>query len=761
MRLFTAKLVKTYLLLWSLQLSVWTFAQETKLTGRITTAQGQAIVGANVRLLLQKTGTTTDSLGRFSITSNRQAGERLKITCIGYEQIEMVLPKNGQLPLQVTLQPLTQNLGEVVVTGQLQPQSVRNSVFQVRVIDRQRIEQRAATNVVGVLNNELGFRFSNDMALGTTDVQLLGMSGRNVKILLDGVPMLDRGDTRESLNQIDIHTIERIEIVEGPMSVSYGTDALAGVINIITKKANRQRWSIYAKIQEESVGKEYSLQAHPDFWQGVHVQSIGGTWQNKRWDVSAGLSQNAFGGWQGNATGRSKEWLPKNQILGHFKAGMHKDYGNWYYRNDFLQETIHSLGNVNTNTLQARDQKYITHRMMHQLQANLRLGSRTSFLLAAAYTDYQRKTQTTILDFTTNKRTLSLGQGEQDVARFDNAMVRSTLNFKQSATVQWQTGIEMNFDHASGGRIAGSPRINDYALFVSSVIAFDSAVQIRPGFRLIHNTVYQAPPVIPAINAKIRLSNQLDWRVAYARGFRSPALRELYFNFFDASHAIKGNPNLKAEESDSFNASLTFHQKRSHWVLTGFYNDFRNLISYGADPNDPSVSQTINIDRFKTTGSTLSYTFNSQKIKSSFGFSYIGRYNQLLSDEAYSSQSMRTFLWSPEWNANVSYTFPQSRTTLGFFYKFTGQQPAYLGEQNSDGSVTVTLSEVKSYQWADFTLTQLLGKHLQVQTGVKNIANLTRLYNTANTGSAHSSSTMPMSYGRSYFVGISYQLAQN
>jgi outer membrane receptor for ferrienterochelin and colicins len=147
------------------------------------------------------------------------------------------LEKNTKI--EITLKPSVKNLDEVVVTGQPQGQTLRNSVYQVRVIDRARIEQRAATNVMGVLNNEIGFRFSNDMALGTTDIQLMGMSGRNVKILLDGVPMLDRGDTRESLNQIDINSIERIEIVEGPMSVNYGTDALAGVINIITKKETR------------------------------------------------------------------------------------------------------------------------------------------------------------------------------------------------------------------------------------------------------------------------------------------------------------------------------------------------------------------------------------------------------------------------------------------------------------------------------------------------------------------------------------------
>ena len=132
--------------------------------------------------------------------------------------------------------PSSVHLDPVVVTGNAQPTTLRQSVYQVRVIDRLRIEQRAATSVLSVLTTELGVRWAQDNATGTADIQLMGMSGRNVKILLDGVPLPDRGDTRESLLQIDPNQLERIEIVEGPLSVMYGTDALAGVINLITKK---------------------------------------------------------------------------------------------------------------------------------------------------------------------------------------------------------------------------------------------------------------------------------------------------------------------------------------------------------------------------------------------------------------------------------------------------------------------------------------------------------------------------------------------
>lgn len=147
-------------------------------------------------------------------------------------------------------------LQDVVVTGQYVPQSLKNSVYQVRTISAEYIRLRGATSVLGVLDNQLGVRFSNDATLGETDVEIMGMSGASVKVLLDGVPLVDRGSTRQSLSQIDINTVERIEIVEGPMSVVYGTDALAGVINIITRKqTDGDQLAVSARVQEETVGK--------------------------------------------------------------------------------------------------------------------------------------------------------------------------------------------------------------------------------------------------------------------------------------------------------------------------------------------------------------------------------------------------------------------------------------------------------------------------------------------------------------------------
>ena len=256
-------------------------------------------------------------------------------------------------------------LGEVVITGQYQPQSIRQSVYQVRVISNERIRLSGALNVQQVLVNQLGVRFSNDNTLGTSDVQLMGMSGRNVKILMDGVPMVDRGDTRESLGQIDVNTIDRIEIVEGPMSVSYGSDALAGVINIITKKSLKDNLTVTARAQEETAGDEY----HPFSYKGSHNQFLEVGWQKKGWQLIVGGSHNDFDGFGGDQYGRQKSWKPKEQWLGHAKLGYRANGFGIYYRIDELDEEIVSRGKIG-QTFTAIDQRYLSDRMMHQLQSD-------------------------------------------------------------------------------------------------------------------------------------------------------------------------------------------------------------------------------------------------------------------------------------------------------------------------------------------------------------------------------------------------------
>jgi len=658
------------------------------------------------------------------------------------------------------------DLKDVVVTGQYGPQTLRNSVYNIRTITAERIKLRAATNVQQVLNTELGFRFSNDLTLGTTDIQLMGMTGRNVKILLDGIPMADRSDTRESLNQIDINTIERIEIVEGPMSVVYGADALAGVINIITKNPTKSALNLSARVQEETAGNEYEALSG----KGNHLQNFSASWKNNHWSILAGFTHNDFGGWNlasktatiSEVAAVTNRWKPKEQYLGNTKIGYRNNNFSIWYRLDGLKEDIDVRNGLNPNTYKGLLQTYTTHRYTQQLQSEYKISNKLQLSAIAGFTNLDRATKTVIHDFTNNTEVLSTGAGEQDVAKFNTTNFRATAIYSLDKSVSFQPGFEYNRDAASGQRIKGSPVINDYAAFITAEIKLGDMVNIRPGLRFIKNSIYDAPPVIPSLNAKFILSQDLDLRLAYAKGFRSPALRELYYDFVDASHNILGNPDLKAEESNSFNGSLVWAGIRHKDVefrstLTGFYNLVNNRIDFATSPTDNTVTTLVNISRYKTTGATLDNVFTyKNNLRASLGISYIGRYSGFSNDN---NIEIPEFVWATEINSNITYTFPKIRGSISLFYKYTGSLPSYqLSTENSVNNIKLT--KIGDFHTADLMLNKNLFRSLTINAGVKNLFNVTQLTNTSTvTGGAHSAGgAVPYSYGRSYVLGLSYNL---
>ena len=648
-------------------------------------------------------------------------------------------------------------LDPVVVTGQFEPQSVQNSVYRVRTISNEQIRQRASTTVENILNTQLGIRFSNDQALGESDIELMGMSGRNVKVLLDGVPLVDRGASKQSLSQIDVNLIDRIELIEGPMSVIYGSDALAGVINIITKKGTQDpSFSVSARLQEETVGKEYT----PFDREGTHNGNLTLNWQHKAWRVQATGSRNNFGGWQGSSTGRSLDWNPKDQWLLGGTLGYQTDRSNTWYRLDYLDEDIYTPGRLNTGNMRAIDRHFYTRRFTHMLQSDWKLSDRTKLAAVLSYQDYQRQTETLLEDFQQQTSSPTTGAGEQDLSEFTTLMFRATLPYRISQKVYLQPGIEFSTQSGTGHRIEGAPHIEDYAVFLSGEITPWKGVNIRPGLRYINNSIYDAPPIIPSLNIKVSLSESLILRTAYARGFRSPALRELYFTFYDANHSIQGNEHLEAEHSNSFHTYLSWDAGSKHAVRLkatagGFYNVFDNLIALGIDPNDPSKNTYINVDKFRTTGGTLETNLAWKQVEASLGFSYIGRYNRLIETEV----NVPDMTWTPELNATLMYTVPKWDLGVNIFYKFYGKRPVYELSPDDTGEPGVHRAVISGYSNADLSLYKPLTPNLTLVAGVRNLFDITSIRNTALTSEGvHDSpnQSLPISYGRSYYLGFNF-----
>lgn len=646
-------------------------------------------------------------------------------------------------------------LEEVVVsTGQYKPQSVKNSVYQVRVITGEQIRKQSAAKLQDVLNSQLNIRFSQDLATGGSDISMMGLSGQNVKILIDGAPMIGRQGTSNeiNINQIEVNSIERIEIVEGPMSVIYGADALAGVINIITKKSGRDKFAINARIQEESVGKEYSL-----FDQGIHNQYIGASGRYKNWYASGGIGRNLFQGWKDTATGRELTWHKKDQIVGNAVVGYRNEKLDVYYRLDGLDEIITNPANFPPGNQPAIDQDYITDRLMQQIQGFYRFNKQLSVNALASYTHFTRQVYSTLY-YPNGDVRVATAPGLQSTSTFDGFTFRGTAVYTPSSKISFQPGIDFNTESGDGERIkAGVQRITDYAFFLTTEIMPTSWINIRPGLRVVHNSVYDAPPVIPSINTKFLLTKNLDLRLAYARGFRAPSIRELYYDFFDASHSITGNQNLEAEHSNSFTGSLTWNALRTksariNTTLSGFYNDVDNMISFAVDAANPQVTTYMNIDKYKTRGGTLTGQLMTGNLDASVGFGYTGRYNSY----SETNKDLPSFKWSPEVSSIVSYSFPRIGLSANIYYKLTGKLP-YYQEATENGQTVIRLAETDSYHWADFTLNKKLFGMLTVNAGIRNLFDVTAIGNTAAGGGAHTSTgARPIGNGRSYFAGLAF-----
>ncbi len=654
----------------------------------------------------------------------------------------------------------TKQLEEVIVTGQYRPQTVKNSVYQVRTITRDRLLKQGATRLQDVLMSELNIRFSQDVAAGGSNISMLGLSGQNVKILIDGLPLVGRQGTSNEIdiNQIDINTIERIEIVEGPMSVIYGADALAGVINIITKKSGAAKFSANARVHEESVGKEYGIK------QGIHNQSVGASFRYKNWDIGGQLGHNYFGGWKDTAVGRELVWHKKDQILGSAYIGWNKNGLNIRYRFDGLDEVITNPGNFDyyqssSGDTLALDQEYLSQRMMHQLQGSYFVNSGLSFQLQSSYTDYSRQVFSTTISQKTGAVRLNTAPGSQSLIDFKGFTSRGTALIKLSDQWSVQPGFDINMESGEGERLkTGTNSVNDYALFLTSEYTPNKKINIRPGFRFIKNSVYNAPPLVPSLNTKFALGKNLDLRLSYARGFRSPSLRELYFNFFDANHQIIGNPDLKAETSHSFTGSLSWRKMEPGkvaytTVIGGFYNSVKNLIDYAVSANDPNIFELTNVSNSRTAGVNLSSVVKYRSLSVTAGASYTGFYNDLSETD----KSLPELQWSPEFNATIGYKWAKPGIDFNLFYKYTGKRPSYI-----QSGPDILLTSLKGYHWADITLTKTLFKHLSVQAGVRNLFAVDRIQSRVIGNGVHSNNgTRSIGTGRSGFVGLAFDLSTN
>lgn len=635
-----------------------------------------------------------------------------------------------------------------VSIGEIMPTSVSKSVQNVRIISAKTIERQGAINLKEVLSKELNVRIGNDNILGSS-LSLQGISGQNVKILLDGVPLIGRENGNIDLNQINLNNIDRIEIIEGPLSVIYGTDALGGVINLVSKKATSNKAATaFANAYYETIG-QYNFGG-------------GGMVKMSDMDFTASINRNFFEGYNPSNIVRTMLWKPKQQVFGNF--GILNEIGKLRIRftTDIFNEKIENKGTPVINHLQgyAFDEYYYTNRVINSLNLDYKIDKKSYWNMLTSFSFYQRDKITFRKDLVSTELLPLDNKEAANGNSFLTFMTRSFYSKVINDKLSTQVGIDININRGFGTSIESDRgKIDDYALFACAEVKPHKSINIKPGFRATYNSKYPAP-FIPSIQVQHSGIKNLILRYAYGKGYRAPGLKELYLNFVDYNHNIQGNPDLKSEMSHNHNFSAKYkinpNRKSPVYIeYNSFYNQIYNQIAIVAVNADSLKYTYRNIDNFKSIGNNINFSKQYKMWNFVLGVSYIGIYNN-----AFELINKQKYVYSPEYRFQISKGFKHkngSKTVVSTFFKHNGKIVGY----NLDYTRRVTPIFTQAFSIFDATLNHsFLQKKLNLTVGCKNILNVQSIRASGTSNSFHNggSTSMPISIGRSLFIQLNVNI---
>ncbi len=672
----------------------------------------------------------------------------INITYLGFSPFHDTVEVGSTTKVQ--LKESAESLDQVVVTGQFSESTEEKAIHKVSIINRDKIDALNAQSLDQVLSRELNMNISQDAVLGSS-ISIQGLSGENVKILVDGVPMVGRLNGNIDLSQINLNDIERIEVIEGPLSVTYGSNALAGTINLITKKGSQKPVTANVKYYGENIGT-HNIDARVGLSKGKNFGAIN-------------FTRNFFDGWNigdpvfGNPepkadSSRVKLWKPRTQYLGGIKYGRTFNKGSIMLNVNGFDETIINRGYPRGPYDEvAFDDEYITKRLDNSITLDLDLDTVNALKVITAYNIYQRQRLSYITDLTGVRSEKNETPGVNDTNYTDLKMLRATYTrMPLGRNYRYQLGADLNNETAKGARILdGKQSIGDYAGFFSFEWQPSLKWTIKPGIRASYNTQYGAP-VVPSLYAKYQVKPSMSIRASVARGFRAPSVKELYMDFVDINHDIQGNQNLVAETAIHTSANMTYTRLHKgqmfKFKFAVFYNHIQDKITLAQ--SGTTQYEYANLDEAVSQGFNTEAQYNIAHFKASVGFSLIGNKNTINETESL------PIAYSPQLTSSLTFSFKKAKSDVSFFYKLSGKQPNLIIDENND----LQQDFIDSYSLFDITANKrFFNDHMVLGLGVKNILDVTNV-NTTDTGGSHGGSggTRPIAPGRVFFVKLGFQL---
>ena len=611
------KWILTCLLLCSVSV-LW--AQNVVFTGTVSEKDsGEPLVGANVYFNGTTLGTVTDKNGKFLIKNVKSGTYEVNVSCIGYHRVKKQITLSGtESKFDFELERSNSTLGEVVVTGTGTPHHLKSAPVQTELIDQKLINKIAPSDFNDLM---LAVSPSFDFSPGVMGpfMQLNGLGNDYILVMIDGKRTYGDIGGQSDLNRINPDNVERIEVVKGASSALYGSEAIAGVINIITKKANNK----VNVVNNSRIGSY-----------GEWIQHNGLNLNLGRLSSTTSFDRKTTDGWQ-----LSKYELIKGNLVE--TEAMAQNQSTDY---TFNQKLLYNL--TQQLSVYVQGSKY-----EREVERPLSVGDYgycyddLSFSAGAGY--LLGKDNKLMLDWNSdnfnyfnkyNQESDDFVAGDKDK---QTEQLRQSLNlkgvFKLTKNHQLSAGGEyVNEELESEGRLPGtSADAYTLAFYAQDEMKFFENLSLVAGARYVNHKEF-GNAFTPKISAMYKLKG-FNFRGTYARGFKAPTLKELYYHYYRRSSLYLGNPDLKPQTSDYFALSAEYIINRFSFTVTGYQNTVDDLIDYQTIETSPedaangvkSTRRHYNIKKAGTKG--LDLIFN-MSIGGGFsiggGYSYVDAQNK-------------------------------------------------------------------------------------------------------------------------------------
>ena len=544
---------------------------DTTLSGIVQDASGARIPHATIVIRQEAAGIdqVTDGAGDGTFAVVRLAPGRYAVSASapGFSSSRQTVVVPMVEPLSLVLTPAA-IVEQVTVVSASRQEELRESLnTRVDVITRSRIEEGGGQETVGEILRELPgvvTRRGSETA-GAAGEQIQGIDSRQVLVLVDGQPVVGaRGSKRGGVLNLDRQStarLERVEVVKGAASALYGSEALGGVINMITREPKSPFEAtvgftagsfgvvgsqLDAGYKHERTFGIFSLERH----------------QHDGFDLTPGTFDTT------GAPYRRYDALAKlqHQFAPAFSlSGLLTGYHN--------QTDGHSNGEMGPQEDDIRDRAFSVN-----LTGRWNAGHNTMVETRGYVSDFSEKSSGRLAP--PRSTPLDPGMLVEQYRKVDLAVTR-TVGSRQML----QAGLEWSRDHYEGtNRLRDETAGHDADTAVAWAQHRWSATDrltTTMGVRMDRRSEFETA-LSPKVAANFRISDSVRTRASYGRGFRAPDLGQLYYRFLSPSnfYQVIGNPALNPEYADSwqFGAEYIAPQRRARVGVNVFRNDVRDLI---------------------------------------------------------------------------------------------------------------------------------------------------------------------------------------